>query len=97
MHIISHARIVEAIQKWPQAATALDGWYRLMKANEPGDFAAMKQLFPAVDRVGKYHVFNIGGNNKPRLIAIVLYQGKRVHVRYILTHSEYDKGDWKED
>ena len=96
MHIISHARIVEAIQKWPQAATALDGWYRLMKTNEPGDFAAMKQLFPAVDKVGKHHVFDIGGN-KPRLIAIVLYQGKRVHFRYILTHSEYDKGDWKED
>lgn len=96
MHIISHARIVEAIQKLPQAATALDGWYRLMKANEPGDFAAMKQLFPAVDKVGKHHVFDIGGN-KPRLIAIVLYQGKRVHFRYILTHSEYDKGDWKED
>jgi mRNA interferase HigB len=30
-------------------------------------------------------------------IAIVLYQGKRVYVRHILTHSEYDKGDWKED
>lgn len=58
-----------------------------MKANEPGDFAAMKQLFPAFDKVGKHHVFDIGGN-KLRLIAIVMYQGKRVYVRYILTHSE---------
>ena len=58
MHVITHARILEATQKWPQAGTALDGWYRLMKANHPKDFAEMKRLFPAVDKVGKFHVFD---------------------------------------
>lgn len=96
MHIITHVRIVEAIQKWSQSATALDGWYRIMKANEPNDFAAMKQLFPAVDKVGKFHVFDIGGN-KIRLIAVVMYRAKKVYIRHVLSHSEYDKGYWKED
>lgn len=95
MHIITHARIVDAIAQWPQAATALDGWYRIMKANEPDDFASMKQLFPAVDKVGRFHVFDIGGN-KIRLIAVVMYQAKRVYIRQVLSHSEYDKGHWKE-
>lgn len=95
MHVITHARIVEASQKWPQAETALDGWYRLIKANDPKDFAEMKHYFPAVDKVGKFHVFDIGGN-KIRLIAVVMYQAKRVYIRHVLSHTEYDKGHWKE-
>lgn len=95
MHVITHARILEATQKWPQAGTALDGSYRLMKANHPKDFAEMKRLFPAVDKVGKFHVFDIGGN-KIRLIAVVMYQAKRVYIRHVLSHHEYDKGHWKE-
>lgn len=55
----------------------------------------MKQLFPAVDKVGKLHVFDIGGN-KIRLIAVVMYQAKRVYIRHVLSHKEYDKGHWKE-
>jgi mRNA interferase HigB len=42
----------------------------------------------ANDRV----VFNIGGN-KYRLIAAVHYRGKRVFIRFIGTHAEYDKID----
>ena len=95
MHVITHARIIEAKNKWPQAETALDGWYRIMKANNPKDFAEMKLLFPAVDKVGKLHLFDIGGN-KIRLIAVVMYQAKRVYIRYVLSHKEYDKGHWKE-
>ncbi|MBK6756557.1 MAG: type II toxin-antitoxin system HigB family toxin [Agitococcus sp.] len=96
MHIITHTRIVAACEKWPQAASALDGWYRTMKKNEPTDFASLKQLFPAVDKVGDLYVFDIGGN-KLRLIARVLFQARRVYIRTVLTHKEYDKGDWKED
>jgi len=39
-------------------------------------------------------VFNIGGN-KYRLIARIDYRGQQVFILYILTHKEYDKGDWK--
>lgn len=96
MHVITHSKIIEAMQKWKHAESALDGWYRIIKANEPKDFSEMKRLFPAVDKVGKFHVFDIGGN-KIRLIALVMYQAKRVYIRQILSHKEYDKGDWKED
>lgn len=95
MHVITHARILEAMQKWPHAETALDGWYRIIKANDPKDFADMKRLFLAVDKVGKFHVFDIGGN-KIRLIAVVMYQAKRVYICHVLSHQEYDKGHWKE-
>ncbi len=32
-----------------------------------------------------------------RLIALVRYQLKRLFIRHILTHPEYDKEKWKED
>jgi len=62
MRVITHARILEAIQKRPKAETALDGWYRMIKANHPKGFAEMKRLFPSVDKVRKFHVFDIGSH-----------------------------------
>ena len=87
MHVITHARIIEAMHKWTQAETALDGWYQIIKANDPKDFADMKLLFPAVDKIGNFHVFDIGGN-KIRLIAVVIYQEKRMYIGHVLTHKE---------
>lgn len=51
-------RIREAQQKWSHSANALEAWYRLIRRTSPSDFAAVKQLFPNVDK----HVFDIGGN-----------------------------------
>ena len=95
MHVLTKVRIVEAIEKFPQAESALRSWYTLMQKNEPKDFAELKMLFPTVDKVGKFHVFDIGGN-KIRLIAIVKFQGKKCYIRHILSHQEYDKSKWKE-
>jgi mRNA interferase HigB len=45
--------------------------------------------------VGRRTVFNIAGN-KHRLIARVNYFTQRVFVLYLLTHSQYDEGAWKQ-
>lgn len=94
MHVITQKRIWEAKARWPQAATALDSWYRIMKASAPSDFAAMKGLFPAVDKVGAHHVFDIGGN-KLRLVAVVQYRAQKVYIHQVMDHTEYDKGQWR--
>jgi len=51
-------------------------------------------MFPAADQVGKLTVFNIGGN-KVRLIAAIHYNRKKIYIRAILSHAEYDKSKWK--
>jgi mRNA interferase HigB len=56
--------------------------------------AEMKAVYPSADLVGRRTIFNIAGN-KYRLIARVNYQTQRVFVLYILTHVDYDRGDWK--
>jgi hypothetical protein len=40
-------------------------------------------------------VFNIGGN-RLRLIAAFHYNRKKVYIRAVLTHTEYNEGQWKE-
>jgi len=38
---------------------------------------------------------NIGGN-KIRLIAAIHYNRQKIYIRAVLTHSEYNKNQWKE-
>ena len=94
MHIITKRTIVEAKALHPQCATALDGWYRVVKNNAFNSFADLKALFNAIDKVGDLYVFDIGGN-KLRLIASIHFNRQKLYIRYILTHKEYDKGDWR--
>lgn len=50
-------------------------------------------MFPSADYVknGRY-VFNIGGNNF-RVVAVVIFIGGVMNIRFVGTHPEYDKID----
>ena len=43
----------------------------------------------SADQVGKLTVFNIGGN-RVRSVAAIHYNCRRVYIRAVLTHAEYD-------
>ncbi len=95
MHIITRKRLNEFAERFPETNNALTHWYRLMKS---GDFASihdLRKIFPSADKVGKLTVFNIGGN-KVRVVAAMHYNRKKVYIRAVLTHKEYDTGSWKE-
>lgn len=94
MHVITQRRIRDAKKQFPEASSALDGWFRVIEKNKFDNFSALKKTFNSVDRVGKFYVFDIGGN-KLRLIATIHFNRQKVYIRHILTHKEYDKGNWK--
>ena len=94
MHIISHAKILAAQALNPDCSTALEQWYRMTKRAAWRHFSDVKMCFPATDKVADKYVFDVGGN-KLRLIAAIHFNTGRVFVRAILTHRQYDKGDWK--
>ena len=96
MHIISYKKIRDFCEKHPEATGPLNHWYRIVRHEEFKMFAEVKRLFPSADQVGNFVVFNIGGNNY-RLIAFTRYRMKRLFIRHILTHKEYDKEKGKED
>jgi mRNA interferase HigB len=56
-----------------------------MKGRNFASFAELKEVFSSVDLVGKFYVFDIGGN-KVRLIAAIHYNRRKVYVRAVLMH-----------
>ena len=94
MHIITRKRLNEFVKKHPDAKSALQHWYRLMKSGQFRSFAALRAIFPDADQVERLTVFNIG--RKVRLVAAIHYNRRKIYIRAMLTHEEYDKGTWKE-
>jgi mRNA interferase HigB len=94
VRIIIERRLKEFVERFPRAKGPLNSWATAIESSawkNPGD---LKRTFGMVDFVGEKTVFDIGGN-KFRLIAYVHYRRQIVYVKYVLTHAEYDKGDWK--
>lgn len=91
MHVITRKRLNEFAEKYPKTKNVLADWYRLIKQNDFLNFAELS----SVDKVGKLTVFNVGGN-KVRLIAAIHYNRRKVYIRAVLTHKDYDAEKWKE-
>jgi mRNA interferase HigB len=96
MHIISRKALLEFAKRYPASYEALDDWYRVAKKATWQSIADVKAIFPHADAVGDCTVFNIGGN-KYRLITRISYEKQVIFIRFVLTHSEYDKGSWKNE
>ena len=91
MRIFVYKTLVDYYTKHPEAKTALEEWFHKTEKSEWNNFAEMKKTFNSVDSAGnRRYVFNIKGNAY-RLVAIVLFVPKYVYVRFINTHSEYNK------
>ena len=94
MHIITRKRLIEFAIKHPACSAAVESWYRIVKRTDFNSFAELRQAFPGADKVANLTVINIGGN-KARLIAAIHYNTRRIYIRHVLTHKEYDRGYWR--
>ena len=95
MHIITRKRLNEFADTHPETESSLSRWYQVVKKRNFNSFAELREFFPSADQVGKLTVFNIGGN-KIRLIAAIHYNRKRLYIRAVLTHEEYNQSKWRE-
>src|SRR5438876_8013490 len=94
MHVISRKALRQFWELHPDAESPLKAWHQAARRENWEDFAAVRARFPHADRVGRFTVFNIGGN-KYRLITVIHYNRSKVFVRHVLNHKEYDLGKWK--
>lgn len=93
MRIITFERIKEFSEKNPNAGIALRDWYIKTSNSVWNNFVDVKQTFNSDDYVGNNRfVFNVKGNDY-RLVAIIIFASKKVYIRFIGLHSEYDKID----
>ena len=96
-HVISAKAIREFCGSHPRdgaAPIALEAWYKDVARASWAKFADVRAMFPHADRVGPLVVFNVGGN-KYRVICRIHFDSALVLIRHVLTHAEYDRGDWK--
>ena len=95
MHVISKRKLREFWEIHSKAKPPLEAWYQITKQAERESFNEVRQTFSAADLVGRFVVFDIGGN-KCRLVAAIHFNRGKVFVRHVLTHAEYDEGKWKD-
>ena len=91
MRIIAITTIRAFTKRCPDAVVALGDWYKRVSRCEWSCLADIKQTFNSVDYVGNNrYVFNVKGNTY-RVIVIIIFASKKVYIRFIGTHSEYDR------
>jgi mRNA interferase HigB len=98
LRVISRKKLLDAGAQHGRIGAVLDAWYRTAKTDKWRNLEDVRKTYPHADGVPVedrvYTVFNIAGNGF-RLITEIYYQDQVLLVRHVLTHAEYDKGDWK--
>ncbi len=93
MRIVTFKRIKEFSTKNPEADIALRDWYAKTNNSMWNNLVDVKKTFNTADYVGNNRfVFNVKGNDY-RLVAIIIFASKKVYIRFIGTHAQYDKID----
>lgn len=91
MRVISKKHLIEYWAKHPNAEQPLKAWYDeavVAKWQTPQD---IKDQYRSASVVGNNRiVFNIKGNDH-RLIVAVAYRFGAIYIKFVGTHTEYDK------
>lgn len=91
MNVISKKTLVQFYENHPQSKTPLEVWHAdVRKAVWESPDQIKRDYSSASFLRGNRIVFNIKGNDY-RLIVHIDYKRKIVRVKFIGTHSEYDK------
>jgi mRNA interferase HigB len=95
VNVISKSGLVTLAEgKGRDVYEQLCAWYRVAKSADWTSFVAVQQDLPRADLVDRKLVFDICGN-RFRLIVSPVFSGRRLYVKDLLTHAEYDRGLWK--
>ena len=94
MKLISNKALRDFAATHPDAEIPLQAFRLLIERGKFNNFAELRATFRGVDKVGERYIFNIGGN-KYRLVAAIAFAPQLLWIKAVLTHVEYDKGDWK--
>jgi mRNA interferase HigB len=94
MQIIARRTLRQFWERHPQAETPIRDWYaRVATAVWTGPADVKAQFGTTVDFVADNRViFDLGGN-KYRLVVHIAYRYRRVLVKFVDTHAEYQKID----
>lgn len=94
MQVIARRTLREFWQRHPQAERPIRAWFAVVaKARWKGPADVKRRFGTTVDFVGDNRlIFDLGGN-KYRLVVHVSYAFGRVLVKFMGTHTDYDRID----
>jgi len=93
MRVIAKRTLREFWQRHPDARGPLQAWFAEARAADWAKPQDIKDRFARASFVsGNRVVFDMGGN-KYRLVVKVNYAYRVVYIRFVGTHSEYDRID----
>lgn len=93
MNVISKRPFNDAASKYPNQREALLDLYKALKSTDFHTPEELRALYPSLDNFkykDKWWVLDIGGN-KLRLIAYIQFVNKRMYIKHIVSHADYDK------
>lgn len=91
MHVISRRTLSDYWQKVPETEQPLKAWFAEAQKAQWALPSDIKEKYRSASFLkGNRVVFNICGN-KHRLIVRINYGSKTVFIRFVGSHSEYDK------
>ena len=94
MRVISKKPLRDFWEQHPESKSMLEEWFKRATHCQAGSFYALRQTFGTADYVDGCTVFDVGGN-RYRIAAVVHYDKRRIYVRQVMTHAEYDRNDWR--
>ena len=96
LHVISKKKLEDFWRAHADAKAALIAWHNAAEQATWHNLDDVRQTYASADVVGKWTIFNIRGN-RFRLIVVIHYNRQKLFIRRVLTHAEYNRGDWKQD
>ena len=95
IRIFTEQALKEFAERNPSSKTALQVWCKIVKKTKWHSLSDVKATFNNVDYIGNQRfVFNIKGNEY-RLVAVIKFSIGFIYIRFIGTHSDYDRIDCK--
>ena len=89
MHVISKKALRAFWERQGRARDPLVQWHKVVSRTDFASFPDLKGTFRSVDYVPPFTVFDVGGNNW-RIVTAIHYNARRVYIRHVFDHAEYD-------
>jgi mRNA interferase HigB len=93
MNVISKRPFSDAARIYPNDRSALLEMFKVLQKVDFQNPDELKAVYPSLDKFkykDKWWVLDVGGNNL-RVIAFIQFVNKRVYVKHIVSHANYDK------
>jgi len=94
MRIISKRPLRQFWQRYPESQSVINEWFRKVSHTTATSFPSLRETFGSADYVDGYTLFDVGGN-KYRIAVVIHYDKQRMYIRQVMTHTEYDRNDWR--